>query len=144
MKVPKSTQNSKQVFCLQEEIATEQGLVRGRLLKTQAGQEFLSVEGVPYAEPPLGALRWMPPVPAKSWQGVRDCTAPGNVCPQVGILILFPKNQRRYLQVEQEDHFGNYTGNMIGSEDCLNLNVYSTQSKDALLPVLVWIHGGGC
>ena len=44
--------------------------------------------------------------------------------------------------MEQEDHFGNYTYNMIGFEDCLYLNVYSTQSKEAL-PVLFWIHGGG-
>ena len=136
--------HSWQVFCLQEEIATEQGLVRGRPLKTQSGQDFLSVEGIPYAEPPVGALRWMPPIPAKSWQGVRDCTEPGHVCPQVGIFSLFlDLLPDVYLQVEQEDHFGNYTGNMIGSEDCLHLNVYSTQSEEALLPVLVWIHGGG-
>ena len=74
------------MFSLQEEVATEQGWVRGRTLKTQLGQDFLSVEGVPYAEPPVGALRWMPPVPPKSWQGVRDCTAPGHVCPQVLIF----------------------------------------------------------
>ena len=71
---------------LQEEVETEQGWVRGQTLKTESGQDFLSVEGLPYAEPPVEALRWKPPIPAKAWQGVRDCTAPGNVCPQVVIF----------------------------------------------------------
>ena len=58
----------KAIFCsymkvcgLQEEIEISEGWVRGRLLKTLEGQEFLSVEGIPYAEPPVGPLRWMPP-----------------------------------------------------------------------------------
>ena len=46
---------------LQEEIEISEGWVRGRLLKTLEDQEFLSVEGIPYAEPPVGPLRWMPP-----------------------------------------------------------------------------------
>ena len=49
------------VYGLQEEIEISEGWVRGRLLKTLEGQEFLSVEGIPYAEPPVGPLRWMPP-----------------------------------------------------------------------------------
>ena len=46
---------------LQEEIEISEGWVRGRTLKTLEDQEFLSVEGIPYAEPPVGPLRWMPP-----------------------------------------------------------------------------------
>ena len=49
------------VYGLQEEIEISEGWVRGRLLKTLEDQEFLSVEGIPYAEPPVGPLRWMPP-----------------------------------------------------------------------------------
>ena len=58
----------KAIFCsymkvcgLQEEIEISEGWVRGRTLKTLEDQEFLSVEGIPYAEPPVGPLRWMPP-----------------------------------------------------------------------------------
>ena len=58
-------------------VRIDDGLVRG----TTAGtvDEFL---GLPYAAPPIGNLRWRPPAPPASWQGVRDATRFGPSCPQ--------------------------------------------------------------
>ena len=58
-------------------VRIDDGLVRG----TTAGtvDEFL---GLPYAAPPIGNLRWRPPAPPASWQGVRDATQFGPSCPQ--------------------------------------------------------------
>jgi para-nitrobenzyl esterase len=78
--------------------------------------------GIPYAAPPLGARRWLPPKPFGQWQGVFPATRFGSECPQV-------------------DPFSN---NEFGSENCLFLNVYTPRPKDdsQALPVMVWIHGG--
>src|SRR5215471_2112504 len=57
---------------------TANGAVRG--LANGAVDEFL---GIPYAAPPLGALRWQPPQPAASWSGVRDATQFAPHCPQL-------------------------------------------------------------
>jgi len=77
--------------------------------------------GIPYAAPPVGALRWKPPQPVAAWKGTRPCTQFGPACPQ-------PK----------QDPKGNY------SEDCLSLNVWTPARKaGARLPVMVWVHGGG-
>ena len=48
-----------------------------------------------------GALRWQPPEPVSPWEGVRDCTAPAPICPQIDSIL----------------------GTMEGQEDCLYLNV---------------------
>jgi para-nitrobenzyl esterase len=94
---------------------------------TLAGTELDGVHaflGIPYAAPPVGDLRWAPPARATGWDGVRDAGAFGN-------------------SAIQSVHTGFDPGSPE-SEDCLNLNVWTTDSgPDARLPVMVWIHGGG-
>lgn len=85
----------------------------------------LEWRGLPFAQPPVGDLRWKAPVPARGWDGVRDASQFGAACPQLA----------RYGLTEASDN-----------EDCLSLNV--TVPLDAKgqprknRPVLVWIHGG--
>jgi para-nitrobenzyl esterase len=79
--------------------------------------------GIPYAKPPVGALRFAPPEPAGGWQGVRDATVYGAACMQRASLL---------------------PGGMNVSEDCLSLNVFTFDASPAAkLPVMVFIHGGG-
>jgi para-nitrobenzyl esterase len=96
---------------------TANGPVRG--LANGAVDEFL---GIPYAAPPVGALRWQPPQPAASWSAVRDATRFAPHCPQAATPF----------------------GQASTSEDCLFLNVFtpSHQHAGSHFPVMVWIHGG--
>jgi para-nitrobenzyl esterase len=100
-------------------IVTEDGPLKGII--SPGINEFL---GIPYAAPPVGALRWVPPQPHGRWDGVLKANQIGSPCPQ-------------------RDFFGNG----FGDEDCLSLNVYTpglkkNQNKHDGLPVMVWIHGG--
>ncbi|MBS0470048.1 MAG: carboxylesterase/lipase family protein [Proteobacteria bacterium] len=95
---------------------------------TLAGTSDGSVDvykGIPYAAPPVGDLRWMPPAPAAKWTGTRDATEFGAICPQPargdGVMAMgFGQKQ---------------------SEDCLFLNVFAPHGAHNA-PVMVWIHGG--
>ena len=85
-----------------------------------------SFQGLPYAAPPVGALRWQPPQPAPAGPGTRNATLVGNACVQ-----------KRGLSLEG----GGDPGPM--GEDCLSLNVFTPRADaGARLPVLVWLHGG--
>ncbi|WP_156767410.1 carboxylesterase family protein, partial [Mycobacterium sp. E796] len=82
---------------------------------------------IPYARPPVGALRFRAPQPAPPWSGVRHCHGFGNCAPQ----------QRRYTLLG----VGRY---QPMSEDCLTLNVVTPEvAADEPLPVMVFVHGGG-
>ena len=95
-------------------VGTLQGVVEGNM------QVF---KGIPYAAPPVGDLRWRPPQAVKAWTGTRDASKFGAACPQPYVKGL-------------------NDGMAPGSEDCLNLNVF-TPKAGKNLPVMVWIHGGG-
>ncbi|MBO9709087.1 MAG: carboxylesterase family protein [Caulobacter sp.] len=81
-------------------------------------------KGVPYAQPPVGELRWRPPQPIQAWTGVRQAQAFGSDCMQ---------NRVSWDDTQTK---------LPTSEDCLSLNVWSPANA-AKAPVMVWIHGGG-
>jgi para-nitrobenzyl esterase len=85
--------------------------------------------GVPYATPPVGALRWRAPRPAMAWPGVRDATRFGPACPQG-----HPNGLTDIVQ------FGGAPEPT--SEDCLTLNVWTPLYGVRRAPVMVFIHGG--
>ena len=81
--------------------------------------------GIPYAAPPVNALRWAPPQPAVAWKNVKQTTTFGNTCAQITTLGVF-------------------AGPANNNEDCLFANVFTPNLQPgAGLPVIVWIHGGG-
>lgn len=99
-------------------VHTRSGDVRGAF----ADNHFLFA-GIPYAAPPTGSLRWRPPQPPASWQGVRDASKAGPRC----------------VQNAATDPAG---GRSV-SEDCLTLNVWTPLKRAPKpRPVMMWIHGG--
>ncbi len=103
------------------QVRTANGAVLG--VQLDGLQVFRSI---PYAEPPVGALRFKRAVPAKPWSHPRDASTPGPACYQV-----------LDLDDSAED------GDRIQSEDCLTLNVWTPDSAAGRRPVMVWVHGGG-
>lgn len=94
-------------------------------------------KGVPYAKPPVGALRWKAPVDPDAWTGtIRPATQFGNACVQYG-RIYGPGANNRY-----DETIGTTLNQAVGSEDCLYLNIWRPATGDKQLPVIVFVHGG--
>jgi para-nitrobenzyl esterase len=81
--------------------------------------------GVPYAAPPVGERRWMPPQPLEPWRGVRPASEFGTIAPQNDM----PDGPK--IRIEQAQ-----------AEDCLYLNIWTPGLDKGRRPVMVWLHGG--
>jgi len=85
-----------------------------------------SFKAIPYAAPPVDALRWRPPHPAPTWSDARDAGQVGAIC------------------IQPPSNGDNGVGPLPMSEDCLTVNVWTPAGyTGGPLPVMVWIHGGG-
>ena len=106
---------------------TEVTVEQGRLLGTQEGL-VAAFKGIPYATPPVGVRRWRAPEPPAAWSGPRMANRFGPACAQ----LPYPENSM-FTQPNEPT-----------SEDCLYLNVWSTNvNGETPQAVMVWIHGGG-
>lgn len=104
-------------------VSTANGAVCGTQVAVTSPATTLNVyQGIPFAQPPVGALRWAAPQPPANWSGTLAATQAGNVCPQASLAA----------------------GVSTGSEDCLYLNVWKPAgaSAGAALPVMLYIYGG--
>lgn len=103
---------------------TAEHAVSGGILRGVDAPDSSYYLGIPYAAPPVGALRWMPPAPVVPWSGVRDAVHQGPPC-------------------KQPDLGWNSADAAISREDCLTLDVAVPKiPASKSLPVMVWFHGG--
>ena len=112
-------------------VSTLTGKVFGLKDETPAGNHFYKFLGIPYAETPIDKLRFKDPVVKQSWSGILNATEFSNECLQKTFNPGSPST-------------------LIGSEDCLYLNIYTPSLPKpgyhvpkSLKPVMFWIHGGG-
>ncbi|NVM35696.1 MAG: carboxylesterase family protein [Candidatus Lokiarchaeota archaeon] len=96
-------------------VQTKYGLVSGL-----SNKGFWCWKGIPYADPPIGSLRWKAPLDPTPWIGTRKTKKFGSSAAQVMPFI-----------------------GPIGSEDCLYLNIWRPKTPETKLPVYLYIHGGG-
>ncbi|XP_026764290.2 uncharacterized protein LOC113522706 [Galleria mellonella] len=120
-----------------------QGALRGLIVKPSRQYDLQYVEmflGIPYAAPPIGSMRFMPPVSALPWSGVKMATRFAPVCPQS--LPSIKKGNPPTL--ERQNYMNRLKPFLMNeSEDCLYLNIYvpHRETKSKKFPVLVFIHG---
>ncbi|MCI5045437.1 MAG: carboxylesterase family protein [Aquisalinus sp.] len=110
--------------------ATERSIAQGKLVGFTAENGAHVWRGIPFAASTAGENRWRAPRPASGWSGTREALEFSERCLQF---------TNRYDEPQ-----GLEAGQIVGSEDCLTLNIFApedAQGKD--LPVMLWIHGGG-
>ena len=118
-----SSGNSSSATSAPAPVLTSAGYVQGAYNTYPSGATVVEYRGIPYAEAPIGDLRWSLPVAKSSWTGTLDATKFGDACPQVARFNLTDSST---------------------NEDCLTINVSIPSDIRAgeKLPVLFWIHGG--
>ncbi|XP_076182913.1 carboxylic ester hydrolase-like [Ptiloglossa arizonensis] len=116
-------------WCLDDapRVKTPLGSIKGYHLLSANGKQYEAYEGIPYALPPIGKLRFKPPHRLPPWLGELSATKFGSPCLQYTQVPESPKGDK-----------------VIGAEDCLYLNVYVPAHKKVSepMPVIFWIHGG--
>lgn len=105
-------------------VRTKPGAVRGR---AEAGLHIFA--GVPYAQPPIGPLRWQSPQPVNPWEGEREA-------------VDFGASAWQPYQPGANPIAGDH-GEPPFDEDALTLNIWAPAAAGTRRPVLFWIHGGG-
>ncbi|XP_076754889.1 carboxylic ester hydrolase-like [Xylocopa sonorina] len=108
-------------------VETALGSVSGYYKRSRIGRRYEAYEGIPYAEPPIGELRFEPPKPAQKWEHELSAKTQSPICVQYLISLAPHTND-----------------SVLGSEDCLYMNIYVSVRDDneTQLPVMFWIHGG--
>jgi carboxylesterase type B len=109
---------------LTSHVATRSGRLEG---ETYGGG--VRFRGIPFAKPPIGALRFRAPEPPDPWSGLRDARDFGPSAPQIGPVNRVIRSLIGAAGSRQ-------------SQDCLYLNVWTPKCDGARRPVMVWIHGG--
>jgi para-nitrobenzyl esterase len=119
--IPVAEAQDKNAFPVQ--VKVEQGIIEGNYNTHNGIQTYF---GVPFANPPIGELRWRAPQPADPWEGVKETKTFG---PRPMQTMVFGDMKSRSAGV---------------SEDCLYLNIWTPAKRDTKgLPVLVYFYGGG-
>lgn len=113
-------------------IKIDKGKIRGKTTTSSTGKKIDVWLSIPYAQPPIGALRFRHPRPIEKWAGVLNTTERPNSCVQIIDTV-----------------FGDFSGaemwnpNTQLSEDCLYINVFVPHPRAKNVPVMLWIYGGG-
>lgn len=120
----------KKAMVIDNIVQTNYGKVKGAVNKSGT---IVSFKGIPYAEPPVGDLRWKEPQPPLAWDGVRDASEFCASCMQNLVHSHLPNGPWTEEFMVQDSV----------SEDCLFLNIWTpAKTPEDKLPVLVYIHGG--
>jgi para-nitrobenzyl esterase len=116
---------------LSEPLTLDSGLLGNSVESSPGVRAF---KGIPFAAPPVGALRWLPPQPVVKWDGVRDASKFGNVCIQPAGPTTGPGARLNIAVLPDSPPL---------SEDCLYLNVWTgAVSASERRPVMVYFFGG--